>query len=156
MLDDDEVAWRQTRIQGSVMGSSKKMAQLNTKIQLLKTLSHKNIQKLLASWIDEDNKTVNIITELCTSGTLRQLCITLFFLSFFTTTHWERSFVILCLILFHWINTYILIFERNLKPSGSVRSTRKWVWRLWDDRQYRYWQGWNISTVRTHRLYIGT
>ncbi|CAM0950096.1 unnamed protein product [Alopecurus aequalis] len=54
------------------MGSSKKMAQLNTEIQLLKTLRHKNIQKLFASWIDEEKKTVNIITEFCISGSLRQ------------------------------------------------------------------------------------
>uniref|UniRef100_A0ACD5W714 Uncharacterized protein n=1 Tax=Avena sativa TaxID=4498 RepID=A0ACD5W714_AVESA len=54
------------------MGSSEKMAILNTEIQLLKTLRHKNIQKLFASWIDEDKKTVNIITEFCISGSLRQ------------------------------------------------------------------------------------
>ncbi|KAE8813735.1 putative serine/threonine-protein kinase WNK9 [Hordeum vulgare] len=71
-LEGDEVAWCQTRIDDSVMGSSEKMAQLNTEIGLLKTLRHKNIQKLFASWIDEDKKTVNIITELCTSGSLRQ------------------------------------------------------------------------------------
>ncbi|EMS60328.1 putative serine/threonine-protein kinase WNK9 [Triticum urartu] len=71
-LEGDEVAWCQTRIDDSVMGSSEKMAQLNTEISLLKTLRHKNIQKLFASWIDEDKKTVNIITELCTSGSLRQ------------------------------------------------------------------------------------
>ncbi|KAM3259248.1 hypothetical protein ACQJBY_050804 [Aegilops geniculata] len=71
-LEGDEVAWCQTRIDDSVMGCSEKMAQLNTEIRLLKTLRHKNIQKLFASWIDEDKKTVNIITELCTSGSLRQ------------------------------------------------------------------------------------
>lgn len=71
-LEGDEVAWCQTRIDDSVMGSSEKMAQLNTEIRLLKTLRHKNIQKLFGSWIDEDKKTVNIITELCTSGSLRQ------------------------------------------------------------------------------------
>uniref|UniRef100_A0ACD5X4C5 Uncharacterized protein n=1 Tax=Avena sativa TaxID=4498 RepID=A0ACD5X4C5_AVESA len=71
-LEGDEVAWSLTRIDDSVMGSSEKMALLNTEIQLLKTLRHKNIQKLFASWIDEDKKTVNIITEFCISGSLRQ------------------------------------------------------------------------------------
>jgi serine/threonine protein kinase len=71
-LEGDEVAWSQTRIDDSVMGSSRKMALLNTEIQLLKKLRHKNIQKLFASWIDEDKKTVNIITEFCISGSLRQ------------------------------------------------------------------------------------
>lgn len=55
-LEGDEVAWCQTRIDDSVMGSSEKMAQLNTEIRLLKTLRHKNIQKLFASWIDEDKR----------------------------------------------------------------------------------------------------
>lgn len=54
------------------MGSSKKMKQLNTEIQLLKTLKHKNIEKMFASWVDEEKKTVNIITELFTSGSLTQ------------------------------------------------------------------------------------
>lgn len=71
-LDGVEVAWSQARIDDSVMGSSKKMEQLNTEIQLLKTFRHKNIEKLFASWIDEENKTVNIITEFFTSGSLRQ------------------------------------------------------------------------------------
>lgn len=71
-LEGVEVAWSRARIDDSVMGSSKKMAQLNTEIQLLKTLKHQNIEKSFASWIDEDNKTVNIITELFTSGSLRQ------------------------------------------------------------------------------------
>ncbi|XP_006663841.1 probable serine/threonine-protein kinase WNK9 [Oryza brachyantha] len=71
-LEGVEVAWSQSRIDDSVMGSSKKMEQLNREIQLLKTLKHKNIEKMFASWVDEEKKTVNIITELFTSGSLRQ------------------------------------------------------------------------------------
>ncbi|KAG8093643.1 hypothetical protein GUJ93_ZPchr0012g21340 [Zizania palustris] len=71
-LEGVEVAWSQAWIDDSVMGSSEKMEQLNTEIQLLKTLKHKNIEKLFASWVDEEKKTVNIITELFTSGSLRQ------------------------------------------------------------------------------------
>jgi WNK lysine deficient protein kinase len=71
-LEGDEVAWSQTRIDDSVMGSSRKMSQLEMEIQLLNKLKHKNIQKLYASWIDEEKKTVNIITEFCISGSLRQ------------------------------------------------------------------------------------
>uniref|UniRef100_A0A0E0J733 non-specific serine/threonine protein kinase n=1 Tax=Oryza nivara TaxID=4536 RepID=A0A0E0J733_ORYNI len=71
-LEGVEVAWSQSRIDDSVMGSSKKMKQLNTEIQLLKTLKHKNIEKMFASWVDEEKKTVNIITELFTSGSLTQ------------------------------------------------------------------------------------
>jgi hypothetical protein len=35
-------------------------------------IHHKNIQKLFASWINEDKKTGNIITEFCISNSLRQ------------------------------------------------------------------------------------
>lgn len=41
-------------------------------MHLLKSLKHKNIIKFYNSWIDDGNKTVNIITELFTSGSLRQ------------------------------------------------------------------------------------
>ncbi|KAK3136177.1 hypothetical protein QOZ80_5BG0429320 [Eleusine coracana subsp. coracana] len=54
------------------MGCSKKMEQLNTEIQLLGKLRHKNIVKLFASWVDEDKGIVNIVTEYFTSGNLRQ------------------------------------------------------------------------------------
>ena len=105
--EGDEVAWSQTRIDDSVVGSSKKMAQLNTEIQLLNTLRHKNIQKLFASWIDEDKKTVNIITELCISGSLRQ------YVPFLSTTlpsimlaalPVRGAFMKLCLIILLWIS----------------------------------------------------
>ncbi|CAL4904093.1 unnamed protein product [Urochloa decumbens] len=70
-LEGVEVAWSQSQINDSVMGCSQKMEQLNTEIQLLRTLKHKNIVKLFASWIDEEKGIVNIITEYFTSGSLR-------------------------------------------------------------------------------------
>jgi WNK lysine deficient protein kinase len=71
-LEGVEVAWSQSQINDSVMGCSQKMEQLNTEVQLLRTLKHKNIVKLFASWIDEEKGIVNIITEYFTSGSLRQ------------------------------------------------------------------------------------
>ncbi|KAL6905590.1 hypothetical protein ACP4OV_003191 [Aristida adscensionis] len=71
-LEGVEVAWSQSRIKDSVMGCSQKMEQLNTEIQLMRTLRHKNIVKLFASWVDEEKGIVNIITEYFTSGSLRQ------------------------------------------------------------------------------------
>ncbi|TVU50973.1 hypothetical protein EJB05_02372 [Eragrostis curvula] len=71
-LEGVEVAWSQSQINDSVMGCSTKMEQLNTEIQLLRTLRHKNIVKLFASWVDEDKGIVNIVTEYFTSGSLRQ------------------------------------------------------------------------------------
>ncbi|GJN13724.1 hypothetical protein PR202_gb00462 [Eleusine coracana subsp. coracana] len=73
-LEGVEVAWSQSRINDSVMGCSKKMEQLNTEIQLLGKLRHKNIVKLFASWVDEDKGIVNIVTEYFTSGNLRHEC----------------------------------------------------------------------------------
>ncbi|KAL6641849.1 hypothetical protein ACP70R_020030 [Stipagrostis hirtigluma subsp. patula] len=71
-LEGVEVAWSQSRINDAVMGCSQKMEQLNTEIQLMRTLRHKNIVKLFASWVDEEKGIVNIITEYFTSGSLRQ------------------------------------------------------------------------------------
>ncbi|CAO1940147.1 unnamed protein product [Urochloa humidicola] len=70
-LEGVEVAWSQSQINDSIMGCSQKMEQLNTEIQLLRKLKHKNIVKLFASWIDEDKGIVNIVTEYFTSGSLR-------------------------------------------------------------------------------------
>ncbi|XP_062203288.1 probable serine/threonine-protein kinase WNK9 isoform X1 [Phragmites australis] len=71
-LEGVEVAWSQSRINDSVMSCSQKMEQLNTEVQLLRTLRHKNIVKLFASWVDEERGIVNIVTEYFTSGSLRQ------------------------------------------------------------------------------------
>ncbi|KAG8088976.1 hypothetical protein GUJ93_ZPchr0011g27191 [Zizania palustris] len=54
------------------MASSKELQRLRTEIQLLKSLQHKHILKLYASWVDTKNKAVNIVTELFTSGNLRE------------------------------------------------------------------------------------
>jgi len=36
------------------------------------SLQHKHILKLYASWLDKKKRTVNIVTELFTSGNLRE------------------------------------------------------------------------------------
>lgn len=54
------------------MGSSKELQRLNTEINLLKSLQHKHILKLYASWVDKKKRAVNIVTELFTSGNLRE------------------------------------------------------------------------------------
>ena len=41
-------------------------------IRVLKQLKHKNIMSFHDSWLDSKNYCVNFITELFTSGTLRQ------------------------------------------------------------------------------------
>ncbi|XP_062007270.1 probable serine/threonine-protein kinase WNK7 [Rosa rugosa] len=68
-----EVAWNQVRID-EVLQSPGDLERLYSEVHLLKSLKHKNIVKFYNSWIDDKNKTVNIITELFTSGSLRQYC----------------------------------------------------------------------------------
>ncbi|CAN6362338.1 unnamed protein product [Urochloa humidicola] len=71
-VDGIEVAWAKVEITGRIMGSPKELQRLKTEIQLLRSLQHKHILKLYALWVDNKKRTVNIITELFTSGNLRQ------------------------------------------------------------------------------------
>ncbi|GAV82874.1 Pkinase domain-containing protein [Cephalotus follicularis] len=66
-----EVAWSQVRID-EVLQSPEDLERLYSEVHLLKSLNHNNIIRFYNSWIDDKNKTVNIITELFTSGSLRQ------------------------------------------------------------------------------------
>lgn len=66
-----EVAWNQVRID-EVLQSPDDLERLYSEVHLLKSLNHQHIVKFYNSWIDDKNKTVNIITELFTSGSLRQ------------------------------------------------------------------------------------
>ncbi|KAK2656115.1 hypothetical protein Ddye_009167 [Dipteronia dyeriana] len=66
-----EVAWSQVRID-DVLQSPDDLERLYSEVHLLKALKHSNIIRFYNSWIDDKNKTVNIITELFTSGSLRQ------------------------------------------------------------------------------------
>ncbi|XP_054794840.1 probable serine/threonine-protein kinase WNK7 isoform X2 [Prosopis cineraria] len=66
-----EVAWNQVRID-EVLQSPGDLERLYSEVHLLKSLKNNNIVKFYNSWIDNKNKTVNIITELFSSGSLRQ------------------------------------------------------------------------------------
>lgn len=69
--DGIEVAWNRVRID-DVMQSPDDFRKLYSEVHLLKSLKHDNIVKLFHSWIDVKKKTLNMITELFTSGSLRQ------------------------------------------------------------------------------------
>ncbi|CAN8270266.1 unnamed protein product [Cochlearia groenlandica] len=69
-VDGIEVAWNQVRID-DVLQSPNCLERLYSEVRLLKSLKHSNIIRFYNSWIDDKNKTVNIITELFTSGSLR-------------------------------------------------------------------------------------
>lgn len=70
-LDGLEVAWNQVKIQ-DLLQSPEESERLYSEVHLLKSLKHKNIIKFYNSWVDTRSKNVNFITEIFTSGTLRQ------------------------------------------------------------------------------------
>lgn len=68
-----EVAWNQVKVNDmDVSSSSVERERLFAEIRVLKQLKHKNIMSFYDSWLDSKNMTVNFVTELFTSGTLRQ------------------------------------------------------------------------------------
>jgi WNK lysine deficient protein kinase len=70
-IDGIEVAWNQVSIE-DVLQSPEQLERLYSEVHLLKSLKHGNIIKFYNSWVDDKNKTINLITELFTSGSLRQ------------------------------------------------------------------------------------
>ncbi|KAK4402458.1 putative serine/threonine-protein kinase WNK2 [Sesamum angolense] len=66
-----EVAWNQVKV-ADLLRNSVDLERLYSEVHLLKTLKHKNIIKFYNSWVDTKNEHVNFITEIFTSGTLRQ------------------------------------------------------------------------------------
>ncbi|XP_042484216.1 probable serine/threonine-protein kinase WNK6 [Macadamia integrifolia] len=70
-IDGIEVAWSQIELD-CVLQKPQDIERLQSEVHLLKSLKHKNIIKFYNSWVDEKNNNINIITELFTSGSLRQ------------------------------------------------------------------------------------
>ncbi|KAF8042167.1 hypothetical protein BT93_A0703 [Corymbia citriodora subsp. variegata] len=66
-----EVAWSQVKLH-DVFRSPDELQRLYSEVHLLKNLDHESIIKFYTSWVDPDRRTFNFITELFTSGTLRE------------------------------------------------------------------------------------
>ncbi|RDY07726.1 Serine/threonine-protein kinase WNK1, partial [Mucuna pruriens] len=66
-----EVAWNQVKLY-DFLQNPEDLERLYSEIHLLKTLKHKNIMKFYTSWVDTANRHINFVTEMFTSGTLRQ------------------------------------------------------------------------------------
>lgn len=66
-----EVAWSQVKL-NEVLRSPEDLQRLYSEVHLLSTLKHESIMRFYTSWIDVERKTFNFITELFTSGTLRE------------------------------------------------------------------------------------
>lgn len=70
-LEGIEVAWNQIKV-SDFLRNPEELERLYPEVHLLKTLKHKNIIKFYNSWVDAKNEHINFITEIFTSGTLRQ------------------------------------------------------------------------------------
>lgn len=70
-VDGIEVAWNRVKIT-DMLQSPEDLEKLYSEVHLLRHLKHVNIIKLYDAWIDDKKKTINMITELFTSGSLRQ------------------------------------------------------------------------------------
>ncbi|KFK34408.1 hypothetical protein AALP_AA5G141100 [Arabis alpina] len=66
-----EVAWNQVKL-NEVFRSPEPLQRLYSEVHLLKNLNHESIIRYFTSWIDVNRTTFNFITELFTSGTLRE------------------------------------------------------------------------------------
>lgn len=67
-----EVAWNQVRLK-NFSEDPIVIDRLSSEIQLLSTLKNKNIVVLYNVWEDDENDTLNFITEVCTSGEFERL-----------------------------------------------------------------------------------
>ncbi|KAJ0571245.1 putative protein kinase WNK-NRBP family [Helianthus annuus] len=70
-LEGIEVAWNQIKV-SDFLRHPEELERLYSEVHLLKTLKHKNIIKFYSSWVDTKKEHINFITEIFTSGTLRQ------------------------------------------------------------------------------------
>ncbi|XP_055821767.1 probable serine/threonine-protein kinase WNK10 isoform X2 [Solanum dulcamara] len=70
-IDGIEVAWNQICIDDALQ-SPEYLERLYSEVHLLRMLKNENIIKLYSSWVDDVNKSINMITELFSSGSLRQ------------------------------------------------------------------------------------
>ncbi|GJN24746.1 hypothetical protein PR202_gb12505 [Eleusine coracana subsp. coracana] len=66
-----EVAWNKVHLH-DFLRSPGYLERLYGEIHLLKSLRHRHVMRLHASWVDAPRRAVNFVTELFTSGTLRQ------------------------------------------------------------------------------------
>ncbi|KAG9443598.1 hypothetical protein H6P81_014938 [Aristolochia fimbriata] len=66
-----EVAWNQVRLR-NFSDDDSVIGRLYSEVRLLRKLKHPNIIHLYNVWTDEEHSTLNFITEVCTSGNLRE------------------------------------------------------------------------------------
>uniref|UniRef100_A0ACD5UNW2 Uncharacterized protein n=1 Tax=Avena sativa TaxID=4498 RepID=A0ACD5UNW2_AVESA len=86
-----EVAWNQVRLHDFLLQSPADLERLYCEVHLLGALRHRAVMRLHASWIDPRLRTLNFITELFSSGTLRQYREKHRMVSMAAVKHWCRQ-----------------------------------------------------------------
>ncbi|XP_027330303.1 probable serine/threonine-protein kinase WNK4 [Abrus precatorius] len=66
-----EVAWNQVRL-NEALRTPDDLQRLYSEVHLLSTLKHQSIIRFYTSWIDVENRAFNFVTEMFTSGSLRE------------------------------------------------------------------------------------
>ncbi len=66
-----EVAWNQVNL-NQALRSPDDLQRLYSEVHLLSTLSHDSVIRFYTSWIDIEQRNFNFITEMFSSGTLRE------------------------------------------------------------------------------------
>ncbi|XP_021745694.1 serine/threonine-protein kinase WNK8-like [Chenopodium quinoa] len=67
-----EVAWNKIDLSEDILKSEKQLQRLYAEANLLKSLKHENVITCYHSWIDDRNKSINLITLLFISGDIRK------------------------------------------------------------------------------------
>ncbi|KAE8077032.1 hypothetical protein FH972_015639 [Carpinus fangiana] len=106
-----EVAWNQVKLY-DFLRSPEDLERLYCEIHLLKTLKHKNIMKFYTSWVDSANRHINFVTEMFTSGTLRQYRQNHKRVNIRAVKHWCRQ-ILKGLLYLHSLNPPVI--HRDLK-----------------------------------------
>ncbi|KAE8729112.1 putative serine/threonine-protein kinase WNK1 [Hibiscus syriacus] len=116
-----EVAWNQVKLY-DFLQSSEDLERLYCEIHLLKTLKHKNIMKFYTSWVDSANRNINFVTEMFTSGTLRQYRLKHKRVNIRAVKHWCRQ-ILSGLLYLHSHDPPVI--HRDLKCDNMLMGPRR-------------------------------
>ncbi|KAL0435376.1 UNVERIFIED_CONTAM: putative serine/threonine-protein kinase WNK7 [Sesamum radiatum] len=125
-----EIAWNQICVDDeSTLKSPENQESLCSEAVLLNSLNHRNIMKCYSYWVDYDNKTVNLITELFSSGSLRQYMKKLGGVDIQTIKNWGRQ-ILQGLEYLHSLNPCII--HRDVKCDNIFVDVSKGEIKLGD------------------------
>ena len=77
-MEGIEVAWNVVKLSRIPPGERKR---IKTEVKLLKDIEHKNIIKYHNSWVDRERQQIVFITEIMSSGSLKEYDISIFIIN---------------------------------------------------------------------------